>query len=155
MKSTHLTDETVQAYLLDEMPDSAIAKHLAMCENCRQKLEAYRHLMADISKTVPETFSFDLTTVVMDKIMLYEKKKNKKKEFFFWGALTFLLLTIASLSIPFIPKILTVFHSKSIFATLLVIGTGLVVFLFLLVDINRQYKIKKEKIFNNNLQPIS
>jgi len=153
MKSTHLTDETLQAFLLSEMQDGTIATHLAVCSNCREKLETYRQLMLGISKTAPETFSFDLTSVVMDKIMLYEKNKNKKQGLFFWGVLTFLFLLIVSLAIPFIPDILAVFYSKSIFTTLLVIGTGVVVFLFLLADITQQYKIKEEKVFKNNLQP--
>lgn len=153
MKSTHLTDETLQAFLLSEMQEDAIATHLAVCSNCREKLETYRQLMLGISKTAPETFSFDVTSVVMDKIMLYEKKKSKKQGLFFWGVLTFLLLAIASLAIPFIPNILAVFYSKSLFTTLLVIGTGLVVFLFFLADINQQYKAKEEKVFKNNLQP--
>lgn len=153
MKSPHLTDETLQAFLLSEMQEDAIATHLAVCSNCREKLETYRQLMLGISKTAPETFSFDVTSVVMDKIMLYEKKKSKKQGLFFWGVLTFLFLVIVSLAIPFIPKLLPVFYSKSIFTTLLVIGTGVVVFLFLLADINQQYKAKEEKVFKNNLQP--
>lgn len=155
MKNDHLTDETLQAFLLNEMQDDTITTHLALCKDCGEKHEMYQHLMIGMSKIAPEIFSFDLTTVVMDKIVLYENKKNKKQEFFFWGVLVFLLVTMASLSIPFMPVLLTVFYSKSIFITLLVIGTGLAVFLFLLADIKRHYKIKEEKIFKNNLQPIS
>lgn len=154
MKNDHLTDETLQAFLLNEMQDDTIAKHLAVCTNCGKKLETYQHLMIGISKIAPETFSFDVTTVVMDKIMRYGAKKSKKREFVFWALLIFLFVGISSLSIPFIHKILTVFNSNSIFTMLLVIGMGLVVLLFLLVDIYQQYKTKEEKIFKNNLQPI-
>lgn len=154
MKSDHLTDETLQAFLLKEIQDDTIATHLSVCPDCREKLEKYHHLIVAISKIAPETFSFDVTTLVMDKIIRYEKKKSNKQEFIFWALLIFLSVVIASFAIPFIPKILTQFYSKFIFTTLLAVGTGLVVLLFLLVDIYQQYKTKEEKIFKNNLQPI-
>lgn len=154
MKHKHLTDDILQVFLLKEIQDDTIATHLGECSNCREKLEKYQRLVVGISKIAPETFSFDVTTLVMDKITLFEKKKSKKQEFVFFGLLTFLLAVIASVSIPFIPKILTIFYSKSIFTTLFVIAIGLFVLLFLLADISRQYKTKEEKLFNNDLQPI-
>lgn len=153
MKTIHLNDETLQAFLLNEIADETIATHLGGCSNCREKLEKFQQLVVGISRIAPETFSFDVTTVVMDKIILFEKKKSIKQEFVFWGLLTFLLTVIALLSIPFIPKTLTVFYSNSIFTTLLVIAIGLFVLLFLLADINQEYKRKEEKLFKNNLQP--
>ena len=147
MKNNHLTDETLQAFLLKEMQDDTIVTHLAACSSCLEKLENYQYLVVGIQKTAPETFSFDVTTVVMDKIMLYERKENRKQELVFWGLLMFLLVIISSFSIPFIPQILTIFYSAPIFKMLLIVGTGLVVLLFLLADINKQYKMKEEKIF--------
>ncbi|MCP9769085.1 hypothetical protein EGI22_14295 [Lacihabitans sp. LS3-19] len=154
MKNNHLTDETLQAFLLKETQADTVALHLSECKECTTKLEYYHNLIVDITKVAPESFPFEITTIVMDKIMLYEQKKSNKQEFIFWLLLTFILVGISSLSIPFIPKILTVFYSKSIFTTLLIIGTGLIVLLFLFADIYQQYKTKEEKIFKNNLQPI-
>ena len=154
MKSAHLTDETLQAVLLNEMRDDTIAAHLAVCTACGEKLANYQQLITGISKSAPETFSFDVTTVVMSKITGYEKKKSKKQAFAFWALLTFLCAGIASLSIPFIPELLAGFNTQSVFTTLLVTGTGLAVLLFLLADMKRQYKTKAEKLFKNALQPI-
>jgi predicted nucleic acid-binding Zn ribbon protein len=154
MNNEHLTDETLQAFILNEIQDDAIATHLAVCSNCREKLEKYQYLIVGISKMAPETFSFDVTAVVMDKIMIYERQESRRQEWIFWGLLTILLLVISSFSIPFIPKILAVFYSIPVFKTLLILGTGLVVLLFLLADINKQYRMKEEKIFKNDLQPI-
>ncbi|MDZ4147446.1 MAG: hypothetical protein U1C58_04095, partial [Flavobacteriaceae bacterium] len=61
MKSTHLTDENLQAFILNEIQDDTIATHLAVCPNCREKLEKYQHLIVGITKIAPETFSFDVT----------------------------------------------------------------------------------------------
>lgn len=154
MKSIHFTDEILQAYLLKEIQDDTIATHLTVCSTCRERLEEYQFLIDSVQKTKTETISFNVTTLAMNTIMLYEKKKSKKQELVFWGLLIFLLLAISSFSIPFIPRMLAIFYTKSILTTLLIIGTGLVVLFFLLADITQQYKAKEEKIFQNNLQPI-
>jgi hypothetical protein len=154
MKNIHLTDEVLQAFLLKEIQDDTVATHLTVCSKCRKRLEEYQFLIDNVQKIKTETFSFNVTTLAMNNIMLYEKKKSNKQELVFWGLLIFLLMAISSFSIPFIPKIFTIFYSKSIFTTLLVIVTGLVVLLFLLADITQQYKTKEKKIFKNNLQPI-
>ena len=154
MKNIHLADEVLQAYLLKEILDDTVATHLAVCSTCQKKLEEYQFLIDSVQKTKAETFSFNVTTLAMNHIMLYEKKKSKKQEFVFWGSLIFLLVAISCFSIPFIPKILAIFYSKSILTTLFVIGTSLAVLFFLMVDIIQQFKAKEEKIFQNNLQPI-
>lgn len=154
MKSIHLTDEVLQAFLLNEIQDDIVVTHLRLCSICQKRLEEYQFLMDDIQKMKTETLSFDITPLAMNTIMLYEKKRSKKEALAFWGILIPVFITILSFSIPFIPNILTVFYSKSIFTTLLVTGTGLIVLPFLLADINHQYKMKERKIFKNNLQPI-
>lgn len=153
MKNSHLTDEVLQGFLLNEIQDDAIATHLTVCTECRERLEDYQYLVDSVQKIKPETFSFDITALAMNSIMLYEQKKSKKQGLLFWGLLIFLLIIIASFSIPYIPKMFAIFYTKSIFTTLLMVGTGLVVFLFLLADITQQYKTKEAKIFKHNLQP--
>lgn len=154
MKSIHLTDEILQAYLLKEIQDDTIVSHLTVCSTCRRRLAAYQFLIDNMQTIRTEAFSFNVTTLVMNNIMLYENKKSKKQALVFWGLLLLLLIALSAFSIPFIPKILALFSSKSIFTTLLVTGTGLVVLLFLLADIIQQYKTKEDKLFKNNLQPI-
>jgi hypothetical protein len=154
MNYTHLTEETLQTYLVKEIQEDTIIAHLVECSNCRERVEEYQFLFDSMRKISTETLSFDVSTLVMSNIMLYEKKKSKRKELASWGLLLFLVITIASFSIPFIPKVLPIFSLKFNLATLLLIGTGLGVLLFLLTDCIRQYKAKEDEIFKNNLQPI-
>lgn len=154
MKENHLTDEILQAYLLKDVENMEITKHLSECFVCQKKLEEYQFFITAVNEVKSETFGFDVEKLVMNKITLYEKKKNKKQTFFFWGILIFLFVVISSLSIPFIPKVFMLFKSKSICTTLFVIVTSLVISLFLLTDTIKQYKMKENKIFKNNLQPI-
>ncbi len=154
MKENHLTDEILQAYLLKDIENKEVIKHISECSICQKKLDKYQFLIDTISKVKSETFSFNVENLVMNEIKIYEKKKNKKQTFFFWGILIFLLIVISSFSIPFIPKVLMLFKSKSIYITLFVMVTSLVISLFLLAETIEQHKIKENKIFKNNLQPI-
>lgn len=154
MKNIHLTDEILQAYLLKEIPDDAIASHLSMCTSCKKRFEEYQFLINNIQKIETDTLYFDVTTLVMNNILQYEKTKNKQQNLFFWGILILLLIAISSLSIPYLPAIVALLNPKTALATLLLIGTGLAVWLFLLIDLVQQYKKKEDQIFKNNLQPM-
>lgn len=154
MTNEHLTDETLQAFLLNETQEDTIAAHLSACADCREKLENYQRLVVGIQKMTPESFAFDVTTVVMDKIVQYKRQETQKQEFVFWGLLGLLILVIVAFFVPFLPQIRAFFTAIPVFTALLIGGTGAVVLLFLVADTNRQYKIKEEKIFQNKLQPI-
>lgn len=154
MTIQHLTDETLQAFLLKETQDDAVSMHLAVCSACRIKLENYQHLVVGIQKVAPESFAFDVTTLVMDRVVQYEKQESRKQELVFWAIMTILLIGISSFAIPFIPQILTIFSSTPVFSMLFVVGTGLAVFVFLFADLSKQYKQKERQIFGNKLQPM-
>lgn len=154
MKHLHLSDEILQAFALNERQDDTTAEHLSACSICRQRLEAYQHLMAGIEQIKPEVFSFDVTALAMDQIGRYEKKKNKKENLVFWGVSAIVSIGISGFAIPFVPTVFAIFNSESIFTTLLVIGTGLAVLLFLLADAMRQYQKKERQLFKDHLQPM-
>jgi uncharacterized membrane protein len=153
MKDIHLIDEVLQAFLLNETNDNSISNHLAACSTCKKRLEEYQLLFDSVKEIKAEVFSFELTSLAMNSIMLYERKKTRKETMFYWGLLVILLLTISSFSIPYIPSILSIFSANSIFTTLLVIITGLVVLLFLFADLILEYNKKKQELFENILQP--
>ena len=143
MKSNHLTDETLQAFLLDEMQDNTIATHLAICSNCRKKLEKYQHLMVGLSKIVPETFSFDVTNVVMKKINQVEAQKERNKNIVMYMSLSIVSIVALGLLYPYIKIIFTQFKSFSIMANVFILVSVLGVVIFLLNDLFRQYKQKE------------
>lgn len=153
MKSTHLTEDNLQEYLFNELQDGEIGTHLTACPECRERLEAYQLLIANVKKTQPETFSFDVTALAMDTIFFYEKKKSRRQAFVFWAVLAALSIFILSFSIPYLPMILALFSSQSILTILFLIGTGLFIMLFSVADLIRQYKKKEAELFKNDLQP--
>jgi sterol desaturase/sphingolipid hydroxylase (fatty acid hydroxylase superfamily) len=155
MQDNHLSDEAIQAFVLKEIQNEAIDIHIATCEICRTKIETYQHLMAGLNKTIPETFSFDVSTLVMHKIELYAKKEKIKTDLTFWGIMAGLTAGIVLLSFPYLQPLLGVFYAKTFFTNLLLIGTAVCIMLFFIIDSYRQYKHNEKKLFSNHLQPIS
>jgi hypothetical protein len=143
MKSNHLTDETLQAYHLNEMQDDTIASHLEVCSNCRERLKEYQHLMVSISKIAHETFSFDVTTVVMEKINELETQKEKNKNIVLYVSLFIVSIVALVLLYPYIKIIFSQFKSFSIMANVFMLVSALGVVIFLLNDLFRQYKQKE------------
>jgi hypothetical protein len=143
MKGNHLTDETLQAFILNEMQDDTISTHLSVCPNCTEKLKTYQHLMAGISKIAPETFSFDVTTVVMKKIKEIETQKEKNTNILLYMSLSIVSIVALVLLYPYIKIIFSQFRSFSIMANVFMLVSVLGVVIFLVNDLFRQYKQKE------------
>lgn len=155
MKSNHLTEEILQAVLLKDIQNDTIDAHIGECSICRAKLENYQNLVESLQKVEPETFSFDVTTVVMHKIELFEKQKNTQKALAFWSILIIFIGSLVLISLPFLIPILNVFSSITLYTNIFIVGSGLSVLIFLLSDLYKQYKIKEKILFEDNLQPVS
>ena len=153
MTNNHITEELLQAYLLENKQNEAVAVHLSKCTVCREKLENYQHLLDTIQKIPTETFAFDVTALVMDTVISYETKKSKKKNFVFWTMFTSCCLGLLALAIPFLPHIISFFNALADFYAIFSIGIGVMVVLFLAVDLYKQYLWKEKLFFGKNLQP--
>ena len=153
MKSEHLTEEILQAFLLNEIQEESIAEHLSACSMCQKNLQEYKRLLEGVQKINHEPFPFDLTALAMETVIRHEKKKNLRGEWVFWGGLFFLLLGISSLSFPYLTEIKAILYSKSSITNSLTIGTGVAVLLFLLADLIGQFNKKTTQLFKHNLQP--
>jgi hypothetical protein len=154
MDSYHLSDEVLQACLLNEIEqDDVVDTHLRLCSGCRQRLEGYRLLINQMQELKTETYSFDSTVLVMDVVVQYAQQKKKRQVLYYWGGLLFLVIAIGSFSIPFIPAIIEVFRLPSLNTSILLTGTAVAVVVFLVTDMMQQYKSKEEQLLENNLQP--
>ncbi len=143
MNNNHLTDETLQAFLLTEMQDDTIALHLDLCETCRGKLEIYQHLMVGISTLEPETFPFDVTALVMKKINELETQKEKNTNLVLYMSLSIVSIVALALLYPYVKIVFTPFNSFSIMANIFMLVSALGVVVFIMNDQFRQYKQKK------------
>ena len=75
MESAHLNNETLQDYIFTKALDENAKKHLAYCNYCMAQLEAYQILFSSLTTLPEETFLFDTTSFVMQKIETQRKKQ--------------------------------------------------------------------------------
>jgi negative regulator of sigma E activity len=143
MTNNHLTEEILQAYLLNEIQDDKIATHLIECLSCQKKLEEYQILIDSVQKIKPEIFSFDVTTVVMEKIKEVETQKEKNSNSVMYLSLSSISIAALVLLYPYIKSIFTQFKLFTVMGNLFVLVSALGVTIFLLNDIIRQYKQKE------------
>lgn len=141
MDNNHLTDDIIQAYIAEEVADNNIALHISVCAACKAKLESYQILMRAMGNIEPETFSFDATALVMQKIEQSENKKITIGSYALTAFLAILILGVFVLSIPLIKPVFQLFHAMT--ANALIVVSALSVFIFLLTAVFRQYKQKE------------
>jgi negative regulator of sigma E activity len=143
MKSNHIPDEILQAYLLNEIQDDNIATHLSECSSCQEKLEEYQLFIDSVQKIKPETFSFDVTSIVMTKINEVERQKEKNTNIILYLSMSSISIAALVLLYPYIKSIFTQFKLFTVMGNLFVLVSALGVTIFLLNDIIRQYKQKE------------
>ena len=141
MESAHLTDEILQDYIFTKVLDGNAAKHIANCNHCMAQLEAYQVLFSSLKTLPEEIFSFDTTSLVMQKIET-QRKKQKIALYLFYA----LLPGVVLLPIYYIlPMLAAVFNIQSInSASMFLLITGaLGIVLFLVIDMFRTQKEKE------------
>lgn len=143
MNSNHLTDDIIQAYLLQEISDNQIALHISGCANCKAKMESYQTLMHTMGTLKSETFSFDATALVMQKIEATETKKTARGSYALIAVLSILILGVILFSIPIAEPIIQEFRSLNVIDSAFIIVSAGGVFIFLFKDMFRQYKQKE------------
>jgi hypothetical protein len=143
MKNNHLTDEILQSLLLNEVHDEIVDKHIFECQVCQEKIKNYQYLFSSIKKLEPETFSFDVTSLVIEKIYKVEMKKEKNTNIALYLILSIILVVVFILLYPYLKSIFAQFKSFSIMANAFMMVSALGVTVFLIKDIYRQYKRKE------------
>jgi len=143
MNTNHLTDDTIQAYILQEISDDKIALHISECSDCKAKLESYQTLINAVNSITSETFSFDVTAIVLQKIEATETQKIALGSYVLITVLSVFILSIILFSFSIIKPIFQLFWSLDFFGNAFIIVSALCVFTFLFNDILRKYKQKK------------
>lgn len=143
MKNDHVTDEVLQAFLLKEIQENSIAMHLNVCSKCQERLEDYEFLINNVRKIKSETFSFDVTSLVMEKIESVEIQKEKNKNTVLYIIFSIISTITLALSYPSLKIIFHQFKSFSMITNVFMLVSVSGVFIFLMNDLFRQYKRKE------------
>ena len=69
MVAKHLTDDEVQQYVVDRQRcEMKIVDHMHLCGECKLKAEIYQSLVTGIKQQAQPTFSFDLSSLVVQQL---------------------------------------------------------------------------------------
>ncbi|HMT96749.1 MAG TPA: hypothetical protein PKC62_08690 [Ferruginibacter sp.] len=143
MNTNHLTDESLQAYILEDISDSQITLHISECADCKAKLKSYQALLNRINKLEPELFSFDVTELVLQKIEATETKKTILGDYTLMILLGVFILSVILFSFPIIKPIFQPFWSLDFLGNAFIIVSTIGVLMFLFVDILMKFKQKE------------
>lgn len=137
MKSKHLPDDNIQAYVLSKSADTSIVDHLQECDACRAKVEIYQRVILGIEKQSHAEFDFDLSALVLDKIK--EKDAAYSKALWLVAILGTGIVLVTTFFL-FGKHIANLLPSASKMASYLVITTAVVFLVFQGIEIVRKYK---------------
>jgi hypothetical protein len=143
MNTKHLTDDIIQAYILQEISDNQIALHILECANCKAKMESYQTLMNTIGNLKSETFPFDVTALVLQKIEATETKKTALGSYALIAVLSVFFMGVILLIIPITEPIIQMFRSLNVIDNAFLTVSAVCVLIFLIKDTFRQYKQKE------------
>ncbi len=135
MNTEHLTDKTIQDYVLQETSDSEISRHISVCTECKSKVEVYRALMNTMHSIKPEAFSFDVAEVVTQKIAVKEYKRKTFGSYALGLVLSIVIISSVLYSLSILKPVLQVFHSLKMIDNAFILVTAICICVFLLKDI--------------------
>lgn len=145
MNTNHFTDEAIQDFILLRIEDEKFDLHISECPECKAKMESYKVLMNALSNLEPETFSFDVTALVMKKIEVTETETVLSSAFTWFTITSIFILAVIILNLSFLKPIIQIFLSLSLMDNTFILISALCVFIFLAKDVISQYK-QKEKL---------
>lgn len=140
MISKHLSDYDIQRLVLDEANcDDGIMQHARMCPRCNSKAETYRLIFASLEKQPKPVFEFDLTEMVLSKLVAKEETPRLP------NSLTYLTLTIivaplAAVSYIFGKTLLGIFSSASSILLYMMVATASTFLALQIIDMFKKHK---------------
>lgn len=145
MNTNHLTDENIQDIALKNLKEEQLPMHIKECTECKASLKAYQFMMNSMNEIRPESFSFDVSELVMQRIKDAEPESSSVWVYVLASALIIFVTGVLLFFMPVLKPFFELFHSPDSMYNLFVAVTGLCVFAFLMQDVLRQYK-QKEKL---------
>ncbi len=136
----HSSDQELQGYALDPAacPPELIA-HIGSCETCRLAAEDYRLLFTQIKELPAPAIDFDLVQQVMPQLKTVQSRTAADR--FVEGFLVvFILLCCIAPMMVFRKYILNMFGGLSPLLMYTLLGGGLIILLFTLLNMYRKYR---------------
>jgi len=144
MRSTHLTDEEIQQYVLDPAAaDATMITHLRGCGQCKETSETYRLLVTGLRGQPGESFDFSLTELVMQQLPAPAPAPKREKESVLIYAFITTGAAIIVFALYFFRKYMTsIFESIAPVFIYLALTAFMTLSVFLVIDVYKKYKKK-------------
>lgn len=147
MENKHVTEENIQSFVLKEIVDKNSQIHLSQCDDCKAKYNTYKALISTIKTLQSETFSFDVTAIVMQKILATETKKTTKNNSLLYAIVGLFCIGIFTVLFPYLKTSLLYFQKLSVFENGLIFITAFGITIYLLNDIFRNHRKNELLLF--------
>jgi len=144
MKSTHLSEEQIQAMVFEKKTDGAAAVHLQACKYCSDRLKVYELIFDRLEDEPIPAFNFRIDNPVPAAKKI--KTKGSPIPFFVFPSLAFILSVFGLLGY------LSAFYKSTILVNGLIVATAAVCFCGLLWDLVRRNQQKLNALEDQILQ---
>ena len=142
MKTTHLTDEEIQQYALnDTANDARIIGHAYSCEQCKEKIKAYQLLITGIQQQQQPSFDFDLAEMIIAQLPAPAPKAAKENFLLYGFGIAAVVITCFALYY-FRKYVAILFESITPVFIYLVITIVITLSVLLIADMYKHYKKK-------------
>jgi len=142
MNTTHLTEEEIQQYVLDNAgSETRIINHIRECKACASLVVAYTSLFKAISEQPAPSFDFDIAESVMSKLPA-PKEATATGKAFLYGVITIAVIFISTLWFAFHEYLGSLFINITPLFTYLIITAFATLTILLGIDLYRNYKTK-------------
>jgi hypothetical protein len=143
MINKHLTDEEIQEYAIDKTKcDFKLGEHLHVCEDCKEKVSAYRLLFNALKQQPDPSFDFNLSESVISKLTPYKPKPSTNNLFLILSSI-FAILILGIVSFIYRDSLISMFAGLAPLMIYLILISAVTISIFLVTD---KYKLYKKKM---------
>ena len=81
MTMIHATDNEIQEYSLNNIPNATVAEHIKNCRQCSEKAAEYSMMFGAIAQQDAPVFDFNVTQLVMEQLTVKTARHSIDKYF--------------------------------------------------------------------------
>ena len=146
MKYLHLTDDQIQQYVLEKANcTDEITEHIEACTYCKERAEEYNLLFLGIQQQEKPVFDFDLADLVLQQLPKPQTNPSSER----WASLLIIFIStlfVCVIGYLFGKNLVILFEGISPVFTGLIITTVISLFVFLCIDMNKNYHAKMKAL---------
>ncbi len=146
MKYEHLTDDEIQQYVFEKTKCAdEVIDHIQSCTTCKERAAQYSLLFEGIKQQEKPVFDFDLAELVIEQLPQSQTNLSSEKRFSFF-IIFISIFVFCVVGYLFGRNLLSLFSGITPAVIGLIITTVISLFVFLYIDMNRNYQAKMKAL---------